>query len=81
MEEKVKMLSDYLPNLMVENKKIYSIISKGIHELSEKECLKYFETMKLSIELILDEKLKEREKLEKEKSIEKEIGKITGEIK
>ncbi len=39
---------------------MYSILSKGIHELSEEECLQYFKLMKIGIELILDEQLEEK---------------------
>jgi len=63
MDEKIGLLKDYLPEFLVKNKIIYSILSKGIHELSEDECLKYFAPVKLGIELILDEKL---EKLDRE---------------
>lgn len=80
MEEKIQSLSDYLPNFLVENKNMYSILSVGIHSLSEDECLKYFDTVKVGIELILDEKIVEKEQKQKEKRIKKSLGKITGEI-
>jgi hypothetical protein len=43
---------------------VYSLLSRGIHELSEKECLDHFETLRLGIELILDQKM-ERDAREK----------------
>jgi hypothetical protein len=64
---KIVLLKDFLPNFLVKNKTMYGILSKGIHELSEEECLEYFPIMKLGIELILDEKL---EKIESQKKIE-----------
>lgn len=64
MNEKIQMLSGFLPSFMVENYAIYGILSKGIHELSEEECKEYFAVLKLSIEMILEEKL---EKFQKEK--------------
>lgn len=66
MNEKIELLADYLPSILVESKQIYGIISKGIHELDEQECLDMFPHVKLAIELILDEKLFI---LEKEKKI------------
>ncbi len=57
MDEKIEILENYLPQFLVENKMLYSILSKGIHELSENECLINFETVRVGIELILDEKL------------------------
>lgn len=40
--EKIELIKDYLPKMVVDNKAIYGIVSKGIHELSEEECIKYF---------------------------------------
>lgn len=65
MDEKIVLLRDYLPIFLVENSSIYSILSKGIHSLTEDECLEFFEPMKLGIELILDEKIEQEEKANK----------------
>lgn len=80
MDRKIKILKDYLPELLVENANIYSILSKGIHSLSEQECLKYFNTIKLGIELILEEKIKKREEEVQKKTLSREISKIKGEL-
>jgi hypothetical protein len=66
MNEKIEILSSELPDFLVENKSMYSILSKGIHELSENNCLKAFPIIKIGIEIILDEKI---EKLNKEKKL------------
>lgn len=66
MNEKIEMLSTELPDFLVENKSMYSILSKGIHELSENDCLKAFPIIKIGIEIILDEKI---EKINKEKKL------------
>ena len=42
MDEKIKTLTGYLPPFIVEQNSIYGILSKGIHELSEEDCLKYY---------------------------------------
>ena len=73
VSEKIELLEDHLPDFLVENKGLYGIMSKGIHELSEKECLAYFDTVKLGIESILDEKL---EVLQKEKRKKEAADKI-----
>ena len=78
--EKISALADYLPNTLVQNKAIYGILSKGIHELTEDECKSYFPAIRLAIELILDEKIEKSEKLKKEKEIKDTIGKITNEM-
>lgn len=67
MGEKIQLLHRHLPSFLVENRAIYGILSKGIHELSEAECLDAFPVVKVSIEIILDAKLEEdarRKKLE-----------------
>ncbi|PEK39298.1 short-chain dehydrogenase [Bacillus toyonensis] len=65
MDEKILMLKAYLPSFLVENRKLYGILSKGIHELDEKTCLELFPNVKLVIELILDEKIHQLEKQNK----------------
>ena len=81
MDEKIELLKDYLPPFLVENKSIYSILSKGIHELDENTCLEYFETMKLGIEIILDQKLEKKRQKEKEEETMKKIQQVRKEIK
>lgn len=73
MEEKVEALKDFLPSQLVEMKSIYSILSKGLHELSEEECLAYFEPLKLSIELILDRKIEIDLKQRRDQRVKDEI--------
>ncbi|MFR9546303.1 MAG: hypothetical protein SNJ09_04445 [Rikenellaceae bacterium] len=81
MDEKINLIKDYLPDFLVENRSIYGILSKGIHELSEKECLGYFDVMRQSIELILDEKLDALRKEEKKKKAIGAISLITAKLK
>lgn len=57
MDEKIAMIKEELPDFLYENRKMYGIISKGIHELSEEECLSMFDVLRGSIEMILEEKL------------------------
>lgn len=65
---KVALAKDKLPSVLVDNTRIYSILSKGIHSLSEKECLEIFNPLLTAIELILDERL---EKVERERKLAK----------
>jgi len=81
MDEKIDTLKNYLPPFIVENKQIYGILSKGIHELEEEECLAYFDCMRQSIELILDERLVQLEKKKKEAEVKKALSSIAGKIK
>ena len=80
MNEKIDALKAYLPATLVELKDMYGIISKGIHELSENECLVYFDVMRNGIELILDDILEEKRKEEKRKATIASVAKIKGKI-
>jgi hypothetical protein len=80
MDVKIDLLKNDLPEFLVKNKSIYSILSKGIHELSEEECLEYFTPVKIGIEQILDEKIEQHEKAKKAKIAEAAIQKILKKI-
>ncbi|WP_421976997.1 hypothetical protein [Roseivirga seohaensis] len=81
MDQKIDLLSDYLPEFLMENKSMYSILSLGIHELDEKTCLAHFDTLRVGIEIILDEKLDELRKKEKVEAAKKKLANLKGEIK
>ncbi|TWJ42202.1 hypothetical protein [Bacillus licheniformis] len=74
VDEKIKLLKNYLPEFLVQNRQLYAILSKGIHELTEKECLDLFPNVQLAIELILDEKIHQKEKQEKISSVQKFVS-------
>jgi hypothetical protein len=76
MDEKIVLLKNYLPNFLVENRRMYSILSKGIHELGEDECIKFFPVIKAGIEIILDEKLRLKEADEKAQKAKNAIAGI-----
>lgn len=73
---KIKLVKDYLPNFLVDNPKIYSILSMGMHELDEGECKSVFPIIRTAIEIILDEKIEQIEKERKAKSIGLQLNKI-----
>ena len=74
VEERIELLESALPVFMVRNRKLYGILSKGIHELSEEECLDQFDAVKMSIELILDQTIESKEKERKTAMAAKVIG-------
>lgn len=80
MEDKVELLKDHLPSQLVEMKSVYSILSKGIHQLSENECLAYFEPLKLSIELVLDQKIEMDLKKQRDEKVKDEIKNINAKL-
>jgi hypothetical protein len=65
MGEKILQLENLLPKFLVENRLMYGILSKGIHELTETECLAAFPVVKLGIEIILDAKIRSLEEQKK----------------
>jgi hypothetical protein len=81
MDERIQILQGRLPKFLVDNRSIYSILSLGIHELTEKQCLDTFGTIRVGIELILDEKLQEQERAEKIARATKDLSQIKGELK
>lgn len=81
VEEKIKMLSDYLPQTLVQNAVFYGIVSKGIHELSEDECIEYFPVMKSFIMMILRQWEKIRKDEDDERKLSAALGSIATKVK
>ncbi|SSB95811.1 hypothetical protein SAMN04488697_103414 [Pseudomonas sp. 43mfcvi1.1] len=69
VSKKIEALADYLPEYLVGNKKIYSILSLGVHSTPEEECLHLFPLMRVAIELILDQKIQTARRKRKEAEI------------
>ena len=76
MNEKIMFLKGHLPEFMVSNSKIYSILSVGIHELTEDKCLEVFDILLKSIFFILDEEKQKREEEAARKEVEEAIAKF-----
>ncbi|TVL33015.1 short-chain dehydrogenase [Shewanella algae] len=76
MDQKIELLSAHLPAFLVENRSIYSVLSLGIHELDENTCLAHFDTLRVGIEIILDEKLDELKKKEKIEEAKKKLAQL-----
>jgi len=78
--ERIKMLEGYLPEILIKNTTIYGILSKGIHELSEEECQKYFPVVKECIYQILGMWESLRKKQADEAALSKALSAITTSI-
>jgi len=74
MDEKISLLKDHLPEFLVQNRSLYSILSVGVHTLAEADCLAAFPAVRLAIELILDDLLEEQERQTKLKSAAKSLA-------
>jgi hypothetical protein len=73
MADRIKLLAGHLPDFLVENRSMYKILSQGLHELTEKECLAAFPILKMGIELVLDEQLAAAAKQQKLEQAKKAI--------
>lgn len=78
--DKLKALQDYLPDVLCSNPVIYGILSKGVHELSEEECLRGFPVVKQCIILILDEWEEKRRKTAAKAELGKALAKLTSSL-
>jgi hypothetical protein len=57
MKDKLKTLEKYLPEMLIENPHIYSILSAGIHGLEEKDCKKIFPVVRQAIDIIINSEI------------------------
>jgi hypothetical protein len=80
MDEKISLLAHHLPVFLFENRTMYSILSLGIHQLNEKDCLAHFDTLRVGIEIILDEKLDELRKKEKVEAAKQKLSALRGQL-
>lgn len=80
--ERIQILRKYLPAFLVENPTIYLMLSKGLHELTEQECLEHFDALRICIEIILDERVESKQKAAKQEqaklALQTVIKKVTG---
>lgn len=76
MSERIDLLKSHLPDFLVRNKKIYSILSLGVHELDERVCLDFFPVLRSSIVVILEEDKRKLEELRRQQDLEQAIAKF-----
>ena len=81
VEDMIDDLSDSLPDFLVDNKGLYVVLSKGIHDLEEEECLKSFPVVKAAIEEILEDIILSRQKDQRRKAVGKELQDIQSKLR
>ncbi len=81
LTERIKKLKEFLPEYLVKNRSLYSIVSKGIHELTEDECNEYFPVLRECIEFVLTEIKTQKETEKKKEILSNKLGVIAGKIK
>lgn len=77
MDGKIELLKGHLPDFLVRNRTIYGILSQGIHELEDAKCLEYFNVIKSSIVVILEEDKRKQEDLARQAELEKALKDLT----
>lgn len=75
MENKIRS-SEYLPKEFKENKKIYNILSDGVHNLSDEECNVIFRVMYDGMLILLEEYFYHIERQERLNKFSKDIQKL-----
>lgn len=55
MEQRIAALKDQLPERVVQNSAVFSVLSVGLHELTEEECTKYFPVLKAVLFQMLEQ--------------------------
>lgn len=81
MDDKILMLKSSLPEVLVINRKVYGIVSKGIHELTEQECLQYFNVLLDAITIMLEKDFLKRQEELRISDMMKNLEKINQDIK
>lgn len=54
--------------------KIYGVLSKGVHQSSDQECMEIFPYVKYALEMIMDEQIVQLEKKEKLRELQKRLN-------
>jgi hypothetical protein len=80
MDEKIAALKSHLPDIVVRNAKVYSILSLGLHELTEEECARVYPLVDESVIAMLEEARSHAAKLRREKRIGDELAKVSSEL-
>lgn len=70
MDEKVALLRDQLPDAVVRNSSVFSVLSVGLHELSEEKCKAIFPLMKALIFQMLEAEEQKRKAAIKQQETE-----------
>lgn len=81
MKEKVSILKAYLPLFIIDHPQLYGILSLGVHELTEEECLKNFEALKSAILVIAEERMHEIQREARYKEASQAIVAMSQQIK
>jgi hypothetical protein len=80
MGERIAALSSHLPRAVVANAGVWTILSAGIHALTEEDCKRYFPVLRAALVQILHQEAAQRQRSTDEADMKKAVGSILGEI-
>jgi hypothetical protein len=80
MPDKIEKLRDHLPPFLVKHRDVYGQLSDGIHNLSEEECLAYFDVFKGAVFLMLKQESERRIEAKAEEDLSKAIAAATNRV-
>lgn len=80
MDERILLLRSRLPDFLVEHRGMYGILSVGVHELTEDQCLLYFDVVRKGIEAILEEHIEAEAKADRLKQASNAVVKLQEEL-
>ncbi len=81
MDEKIGALKKVLPSFLVKNRKVYAVLSQGIHELDEDTCGRYYELLRKSVTLMLEQEREIQDKIRLESELSALLGQIEPQAK
>jgi hypothetical protein len=79
MAERIVLLRGHLPDVVVDNAAFYGVLSRGVHKLTEQECLKAFPGIRLGITVILEAVREHRDRKMKEDAFRTVVGRAASE--
>jgi hypothetical protein len=80
MEDKLQSVKGFVPSWMVENRKLYSILSLGLHELTDQTCLDAFPAVKLATIALLEQHAEQARREQRAKEAAVQLTKIQSAI-
>lgn len=76
IEQKVKALAEVLPAPIVKRWKVYSVLSAGIHALSEDDASRFFRVLRTTIVDILENDVAARDREAADRRLDVELGAV-----
>lgn len=80
MDRRIASLNDELPEKVVKNSAVFSVLSLGLHELTEEQCAKYFPVMKAVLFQMLEQEEHKRKAVTTARETDAALQRVLGEL-